>query len=92
MDIKPYNRFINKEKQRQLLINNIYPQTKENSIKTYIPLTYFGPLSNKISNLINTENHNIAFESSNRLSNLLFNVKDKQNKFKKSGVYKINCE
>ena len=81
-----------KKKQRQLVMNNIYPQTKVNSIKTYIPLTYFGPLSNKISNLISTENNKIAFKSSNRLSNLLFNVKDKQNKFKKSGVYKIDCE
>ena len=69
----------------------MYPKTRRENNKKFHSLTFLGPISNKISNTLTTDTISIAFESSNRLSNLLFNVKDKQNKYKKSGVYKLQC-
>ncbi|MGH9701260.1 MAG: reverse transcriptase domain-containing protein, partial [Candidatus Acidiferrales bacterium] len=76
------------KKRKLLTINQIYPKIKNNDQK-YTTLTYFGPISDKIANVIkNNESRKIAFRPSQRLSNMIFNVKDKSNKYKKSGVYR----
>lgn len=69
----------------------IYPIIAEKTNKKFHVLTYFGPISTKISNILCKDNGTVSFKSSNRLSNLIFNVKDKPNNYKKSGVYKLKC-
>jgi hypothetical protein len=81
---------INK-KQNILTVQQIYPKIKNNNKQKYTTLTYFGPLSDKIANILSNNNHKIAFKSSQQLSSIFFNVKDKRQNVKKSGVYRLNC-
>ena len=57
----------------------IYPKIKEQNDKKFHTLTYLGPMSERISKILSSDNVKIVFKSSNRLSNLIFNVKDKFN-------------
>ena len=68
----------------------LYPKMPKPN-KRFHTLTYLGPISNKIANVLTTEDVTIAFKPLNSLSKLIFNVKDKSNKYKKSGVYKLKC-
>ena len=85
------NSLINK-KQKQFTINKIYPHIKSNKNTRYTKLTYFGPISDKIAQIISKNNIQVAFTPSQKISQLLFNAKEKTSPFKKSGVYKLNCK
>lgn len=80
------------QKYREITVSKIYPRIKENSDKKFVSLTYFGPLSEKISYVISKDNLRVAYKPSQKISNLFYNAKQKTDKNKKSGVYKLSCE
>ena len=79
------------KKQKQQAFYSIYPKIKDKQNFSYVSLQYCGSLSEKIGNILSKNNVKVAFKSQNSLSNLLYNHKDKINKFDKSGVYKLKC-
>ncbi|XP_045470675.1 uncharacterized protein LOC123677962 [Harmonia axyridis] len=85
-----YCRYVNKFSNHRLTQRN--PQNK------YFSLTYFGPISLKLKNILlkklNTNNiseFSISFKTSNNLKHSLVNSKDKIPMLDKSGVYRLNC-
>lgn len=54
-------------------------------------ITYIGKVSDKICKILKSNGVNVAFKTNNTLQSMLFNGKDKVEKGKKSGVYKLAC-
>lgn len=79
-----------KTKSRKYCENLIYPRIQEQP-GFYNTLSFFGPISNKIYNVIKKCNKNVTFKPYIKMSNLLYNAKSKTNKLQKSGVYKLSC-
>lgn len=78
------------QKQKQILINKIFPKNKDNQ-KTFVSLTFTTNKVNLIAKEFKKLNVNVAFKTNNSLGKFIKNNKDKIKKEDKSGVYKINC-
>ena len=85
------NRIIRK-KQKNIIRSKVYPSTNQKDNK-FLGLTFFGPISNKIANVLRKGvNKIVAFRTDRKLSQVFFNAKHKIDKRKKSGVYRLTCE
>jgi hypothetical protein len=80
-----------KRKKQKCIYNSIFPINSPDIKPQFRSLTYFGPISEQIGNILSKLNFNISFKSQTKLSHLLFNNKDKLPKYKKPGVYKLMC-
>lgn len=78
------------KKRYKLICNSIYPHIKDRDFK-YVSLTYHGTVSQQIARILSHHNLKVSFRPQTKLSNLLYNPKDKIDKFKKTGVYKLSC-
>lgn len=77
------------KKEQKIAFNKIYPVLKNHTEK-YISLTYFGKITEQIANSL--RNVKIAFKQPSKLSNLIFNAKDKPESQKLAGVYRLECQ
>ena len=68
----------------------LYACTPERINKYVGSLTYIGPISDKIANILRKQNVYVAFRSDHNLRHLC-NGKDRLENSKKSGVYKLLC-
>lgn len=75
---------------RKLTLSSIIMEDKENDF--FRTLTYFGKISEKIAGVLRKQVTNITFKPAVKLGNLLINNKDRCEKNKKSGVYKLTCQ
>lgn len=87
--IEVINRIISKHKVKQSN-NLLYPYTEKSKNK-YISLSYIGDLSTKIQNYFSKFNLKTAFSGRPNLGRILYNTKQKSDKLKNSGVYRIEC-
>lgn len=71
-------------------INLVYP-TSTNKKCNFKTLTYIGTPTKKISHFLSKQNLSIAYKTNNKLSMFIKNNKEKTEKDKKSGVYKLTC-
>lgn len=86
------DRLVNK-KRTHLAYHSIYPSITQKLDKKFISLSYFGPVSDRLANIISKSDPNIfiAFKPTCNLTNYFFNCKDSVSKYNHSGVYKISC-
>jgi hypothetical protein len=89
-DIKLIDNLI-KIKNTKNALKSIYPSIKSQDQNSYVTLTYFGEISEKIGYIISKSNKIVAYKTPNTISKILYNTKDKNSKFQKSGVYKLKC-
>ena len=79
-----------KKKTHKKALSLIYP-TNTKTKKNFKTLTYLGLASDRVSSVLKKENINIAFKTNNTIGKFLKNNKDKTDKTKKCGVYKLDC-
>lgn len=80
-----------KKKQRHRVRSLMYACPTQSPNKYSGSLTYIGPLSDKIYNILRKNNINVAFRTNQTLSRIC-NGKDYLDNSKKSGIYKLVCE
>lgn len=88
--IKVINKIID-QKNRQMMLNEIYPHNPETERNTYITLPYINLPSERVGNIFKKFKISPAFRNSKSLGNLIFNAKTKTAVLNKSGVYKLTC-
>ncbi|XP_061725625.1 uncharacterized protein LOC133531428 [Cydia pomonella] len=81
-------------KKRNSIVNNmLYAARSSEPIKKYkASITYVGKLSDAIYKILKSNDIPVAFRTNNTLHSKLCNGKDKLEKGKKSGVYKLTCD
>lgn len=79
------------KKQRNNVRSLLYAGPRELINKYLGCLTYMGPISDKIANILRKNNLYVAFRTNQNIRHLC-NGKDKIETDKKSGVYKLNCD
>ena len=79
------------KKQKMTTLHLIYPKVKYEESKQFISLTYQGTGTERIAKILQSPTTNIAFKPVSKFSNIIFNAKDRTDKYRKSGVYKLKC-
>lgn len=68
----------------------IYTKTKETNMK-WNKISYIGPISNKITRIMNKNGQKTAHYNNHKLSHFFRNDKDKIEKMNTTGVYELSC-
>lgn len=79
-----------RKKKYQMLLSTVYKE-HYNLVENYKSITYFGESSERIGKILKKQGINVAYKPPVRLGDLILNHKDKLEKKKKSGVYRLRC-
>lgn len=78
------------KKQQKIALEMVYPESRTTT-GPYQTITYFGDTSERVGKILKNQGINIAFKPAVKLGSLLLNHKNKTEKKKQSGVYKLQC-
>lgn len=79
-------------RKRTSMVNRLlYAVPPERTQKVRSSIAYVGPVSDKISRTLRRSEVNVAFRTGNSLKRNLCNQKEKLDRHRQSGVYKITC-